>query len=165
METELKISQNDLLAILCDEPNWSSHGLDPAKGLFLIGNTGVGKTWTLEAFLRETKKNRGRYINPEIIMHGVSVEGAEYFHRFYSDHLFWDDFGSEPTAQMYMGTNLFSGASILQVRETRFPILKTNFTSNLLPEDIKEMYGDRVLSRLRLMCNFIIVTGKDLRKL
>ena len=164
METELKIDQKDLLRILCDEENWPSYGLDPAKGLFLMGNTGVGKSWSLEAYLKETKKNRGRLINPEIIMMGVGSEGSNYFHRFITDHLFWDDFAMEPVSQMYMGTTFFPAASIVQVRESKFPALKSHFTTNKLPEDISERYGDRVLSRLRLMCNFIIVTGKDLRK-
>lgn len=161
--THLKISQNDLLPILCDEENWTLHGLDPAKCLYLMGKTGVGKTFTLETYLKTTLKNVGRRINPEEIRAGIHVNGLDYFHRFYSDNLLWDEFGQEHMILHY-GTPVIAGIDLLPIRHKRFPILKTHITTNLPLSKIEELYGDRVMSRMFEMFNFIEVIGKDRRK-
>ena len=161
---EIKFNQNDLIPILCDEPNWESHGLNPNKCLLLTGNYGVGKTYGLERYLSQTQKNPGWRLDPERISMGVSHYGPEYFQRFLSDNMVWNDLGREPQVQLYMGTSFSPGISILMNRYQRFPTLKTHFTTNLTLEQLEEYYGGRIMSRLTQMCNFIIVTGDDDRQ-
>jgi len=160
----IEIHQTDLIDILCDEPNWESHGLDPKKNLLLYGPTGVGKTYALEKYLRDTFKNVGHRIDAETIEMGIQSRGPDYFQRFYTDNMLWNDLGQEERIFMYMGTQYKPAHSIITMRYERFPILKTHITTNKTPEKLEEKYGDRVVSRLIEICNFINVTGEDLRK-
>lgn len=160
----IKIHQDQLIQTLCDEHNWETYGLNLDKGLLLYGITGVGKTYSLDRYLRETDKNPGHRIDAETIEMGVSLHGANYFQRFYQDHMVWNDLGQEERVMMYMGTTIKPAQTIFMYRHQRFPALITHITTNLLPEDLEARYGDRVFSRLNQMCNFIEVTGKDLRK-
>lgn len=160
----LEINQNDLIRILCDETNWENHGIHPQKGLLLFGMTGVGKTFSLDVYLSETKKNPGHRIDGEKIEMGVSLYGAHYFERFLQDHMVWNDLGEEEKVMMYMGTTVKPAQSIIMNRHMRFPDLFTNITTNYTVEILENKYGDRVFSRLQQMCTFIHVTGKDLRK-
>jgi len=160
----IKIHQDPLIQTLCDESNWESHGLNPRKGLLFYGMTGVGKTYSLNRYLSNTKKNPGHQIDAEHIELGVALHGANYFQRFYQDHMVWNDLGQEERIMMHMGTSIKPVQTIIMYRHQRFPFLKTHITTNLSLEDIATRYGDRVFSRLTEMCNFIEVAGKDLRK-
>ena len=159
----LSINQDVLIEIICNEKDWESNGLNPNKGLFLMGNTGVGKTFALECFFSQTRKNVGWRLDDQKIMEGVQTYGTQYFSRFLQDNMFWDDIGEEPQRMMWMGTDIWPGLTIIKTRYTRWPHLKNHFTSNMLLEDLSNYYGDKVMSRLNQMCNFIIVTGKDRR--
>jgi len=160
----IQINQNDLIQILCDEANWESHGIHPRKGLLLYGMTGVGKTYALNAYLKETLKNMGHQIDAEVIEIGVAQHGANYFGRFLQDNMVWNDFGQEERVMMYMGTTIKPGQSIFMYRHTKFPTLLTHFTTNRTLDGLEERYGDRIFSRLAEMCTFINVTGVDRRK-
>jgi hypothetical protein len=159
----INIHQDDLIKIICNEEEWESNGLNPTKGLFLIGNAGVGKTTAINEFLRACRKNPGWRIDDQKIMEGVQIHGNQYFSRFLQDNMFWDDMGEEPQRMMWMGTDIWPGVSILKTRYTRWPHLKNHFTSNMSIAQLKDYYGDKVMSRLAQMCNFINVTGKDRR--
>jgi hypothetical protein len=164
MEIKLvNINQDLLIEIICNEKDWELNGLNPKKGLFLIGNTGVGKTFSLEYYFSQTHKNVGWRIDDQKIMEGVQVYGAQYFSRFSQDNMFWDDIGEEPQRMMFMGTDIWPGVSIIKNRYVRWPDLKNYFTSNMSLENLSVYYGDKVMSRLFQMCNFINVTGKDRR--
>ena len=161
----IEIHQDEIINVLCDEPNWKTHGLDPNKSLLLYGITGVGKTYALDAYLKNLSKNPGHRIDAEKIELGVSLHGASYFEKFMYDNMVWNDFGQEEKTMMFMGTTVKPGQSIIMHRYQVSPRLTTHFTTNLLPEKMEEKYGDRVISRLLEMCNFIAVYGKDRRKL
>ena len=160
----IKIHQDEIINFLCDESNWEANGLDPNKSLLLYGITGVGKTYALDAYLKNLSKNPGHRIDAEKIELGVSLHGAHYFEKFLYDNLVWNDFGQEEKTMMFMGTTIKPGQSIIMYRHQVSTRLKTYFTTNLLPEKMEEKYGDRVISRLLEMCNFINVTGIDKRK-
>ena len=74
------------------------------------------------------------------------------------------DFGSEPAESAYMGNKINVMKAIVEYRGDRADMI-THFTSNLslTGTRIGDMYGDRVSSRLRQMCNVYILKGKDRR--
>ncbi len=77
------------------------------------------------------------------------------------------DLGSEPLETVYMGTRLEVLRGILEFRGDHPGEYLTLLTSNLkmAGDDLKELYGNRVSSRLREMCNYFEIKGKDRRKL
>lgn len=75
----------------------------------------------------------------------------------------FDDLGTEYNAKFY-GNEANVMADIIHERYELFKTegLITHFTTNLLRSEMKEKYGDRILSRLEEMCNFITLgNGND----
>ena len=168
METQeqIKISQDDILDVLNNPEIWPSLSINPNKGFLLIGNTGVGKTYAIDRWLKYGTIAYKK-IDSEDIEFGVQKEGAQYLEKIkWQRTIFWDDLGYEPLNQMYMGTSLTPGTNLLQNRYKFFIEggWKTHATTNLLPEELTQRYGERFLSRMKEMFNVIIVYGEDRRK-
>lgn len=77
----------------------------------------------------------------------------------------FDDFGAEGDAYHY-GNKVNVMEEILQDRYEAFGRygMRTYITTNLNEEEIEGAYGTRVISRLREMCNFLVLKGQDRRK-
>lgn len=150
--------------------------LNPFKGIFLYGNAGVGKTLLLaimNMFIRYTKQcisigedyyslswksERADAICDDFLIDGRCDKWIE------ERVLCINDLGTEPKDMMYMGNRKRVIKSIIEQRADRADRL-TLFSSNYPPdaEEINDMYGPRVMSRIHQMCNIILLPGKDRR--
>lgn len=168
-----------------ESPNFSLN-----KGILLRGNVGTGKTVLMEifAFMAGRQFNwpvRYQITDCREVARIFSNEGPKTIERFgaksfhsestphgsrldYSrpTHKCFDDLGTEDNASKFYGNQANVMAEVLLDRYrmfTRYGML-TLLTTNLAPSEMKDMYGDRVVSRLREMVNDIVIGGKDRRK-
>ena len=148
---------------------------DLTKGLFVAGNTGSGKSWALEmgAYLAKITGRRFKAGNGEYPLAWRNVRAMEIADEWSKsgDLEQWrsapilgiQDLGSEPAESVYMGNRQDVLRQLLEYRGD-CPGKITHITSNLTYADIERRYGDRVLSRLYGMCNFVLIVGKDRRQ-
>lgn len=158
------------------------HG-DPAfdgmleKGIMLIGPTGTGKTLAMKIiqvyrtiddtwYLKDGKPYRMNYdiyhVN-DIVSHFIEsgFDGIELYCKRYA--ACFDDIGTEIEQVKHYGNNLDVMSHILSERYARQ--LLTFGTSNFPVPVLEEKYDDRTISRMYSLFNFIIMKGKDFRRL
>ena len=151
---------------------------DIAKGIYIAGNTGTGKTWCLDIMSKYTQLlNIGIKIVGE--RHALTWGGfradaiiADYqqtgeYYRFAKQPIICiHDLGTESTDALYMGNRMNVLRAILEYRGDRSDQI-TLISSNIPMEHkmFTDKYGDRVASRMREMCNYFELTGQDRRKL
>ena len=149
--------------------NDSSCKYDLSKGLYLYGNTGSGKTTILKAFSLFTKVTRikkFRIASAKEIVRKVTFENnaasLESYTLAAGSQGEWaiDDLGHEHECNVF-GTKINCLEIVLTARYDRG--LLTHCTSNLKPARIKEMYGQRLFSRMHEMFNFIEIKEADHR--
>jgi len=129
---------------------------DLGRGLFIRGNIGSGKTHLLEVFktigLRAFVLFKTRLAERE-----VAIKGHEYLKTLNrATDMGFDDLGAEANIKSY-GNEVNVMAEVIQ---DRYDLWKktgavTHFTTNLTNPEIISRYGDRCLSRLMEMSNFI----------
>lgn len=147
-------------------------------GIYIAGNTGSGKSWTLEIMsayclidnvqVQVGETQRCLYwsnVRTDTICDEYTTDGT--FDRFKKISVVgFQDLGAEPLESMHMGNRVNVMRQILEHRGDRSDQI-TLITSNL-PMEHKmfiDKYGDRVASRMREMCNYFELTGQDRRKL
>jgi len=168
-----------------DEPTQAALNIDPAKGILLLGPVGCGKTAALRFFERNARAPYrivpARDVARRFLTEGFAVldrYGAQAFssrsygsghgpdHRHPVTYCF-DDLGVEQNARLY-GNECNVLAEILLDRYDRFVThqMCTYLTSNLNAPELETLYGDRLRSRLREMCNVISfpATAPDRRR-
>lgn len=172
---QIKINQNHLSDLLSDETQWESRGLDPAKGIILIGNPGVGKTYGMKEWARTKKIGWGhpnlpseykdlRDLSTKLVFAKCEQHGPSYLIQFAEDHEMWlDDIGFEPTECNSFGTKFIPIQDLLFYRHQLFPRRKTHLTSNYTLDQLGEKYGPAIVSRIKEMCNVVYVEGIDRR--
>ncbi len=140
------------------------------QNILISGTPGGGKTYIAECLANEMlKKNYSVCFLSAFDMNNMLLKYHTTFDSsknswlaplLDSDILFIDDLGTEPIIKNVTLNYLFL---ILSERE-RFkkPIITT---TNLLPENILDRYGERIYSRLnsKLTCLNIFIEGDDLR--
>lgn len=137
---------------------------DPAKGLWLYGSVGSGKTTLLKVvreFCRQVRAPLpdGRPYSFGIIgMSDITTAFSEDSYRGLNEKadlmsVAYDDIGTETLTAMRYGAVETLVPYILQRRYDRR--LPTHATSNIGPDRIREIYGDRVYDRCREMFNFV----------
>ena len=151
---------------------------DLKRGIYIAGNTGAGKSWALEILL-EYSKFIGIQIKFDDKDRGLSwpnISADEICTRFSTtgnidgikknNIIGIQDLGAEPMECCYMGNRLNVLRNVIEARGDRTDLI-TLFTSNIpmSHKRIKELYDDRVASRLVEMCNYFEIKGKDRRKL
>jgi len=163
-----------LAYFVTDEPTQAAHGLDPGKGILLLGPVGCGKTAAMRFFERNVRTPYriipARDVARRFLTEGFTVldrYGAQAFasrsygsgqgpdHRHPVTYCF-DDLGVEQNARLY-GNECNVLAEILLDRYDRFVThrMVTHLTSNLNAPELETLYGDRLRSRLREMCNVL----------
>ncbi len=160
---------------LRDEEAMFRFGLDPRKGIHLVGPVGCGKTsiMTIMKYLAGSEQKFSlkpcRDIGFEFIQDGYPV-----LHRYAKGRLYesdlriycFDDLGLENNFKYY-GNECNVMAEILLSRYDIFVSkrIPTHLTTNLSASEIETHYGLRVRSRLREMVNLIAYdkTTKDKR--
>ena len=142
------------------------------KGLMIRGPVGTGKTLLFRG-MQKLYDLLGGNIFPIINTYNVTAKylkiGPDIFYDIEFNNIFlcktnniiFDDIGIESCVK-YMGSESNIIAEIILRRYTNN--LKTNFSSNLDLLILKEIYGERVISRLKEMCNDLILKGNDRRK-
>lgn len=150
------------------------------RGIYIAGNTGTGKTWCMEIMLAYIQA-----IGIKVLWHTDNDPRPLYWRTIRADGLcdVWaesgniqqyktapmlaiQDLGNEPPETLYMGNRLDVVRYVIEYRGDMHAEM-TFITSNLRMggEILKDRYGDRVSSRLQEMCNYLVIKGKDRRKL
>lgn len=128
------------------------------KGLFMYGNCGRGKTLLC------------RYVLPAILLEYcqkvVSVFDVQMMNRnvdlAISKHIISvDDIGTEEQSVKY-GERRLAFAEIMDAAEKNSNLVIVS--SNLYADDIKAMYGDRVLDRIKATTRRVLFEGGSLRR-
>ena len=142
------------------------------KGLMIRGPVGAGKTLLFKG-MQSVYSFLGNNILSIIDTYDVAARylktGPDIFYDekyrcniilCLTDNLIFDDIGVEPVVK-YMGSEANVMAEIIYRRyKSR---LITHFSSNLDSKILKEIYGERIVSRLKEMCNNLILKGNDRR--
>ncbi len=158
-----------LVYFLRDQENASLLNISFKKGLLLTGPIGCGKTSVMNLMRYITAAFNHhimlscRTVSFEFIQEGYSVI------QKYSDHSFrhvnqdwepktycFDDLGAENSLK-YFGNDCNVMAEILLSRYDQFIShgMLTHLTTNLNSTELESIFGNRVRSRLREMCNLI----------
>lgn len=151
--------------------------IDPKKGLALLGNVGVGKTYMMAFFFQNQvqsyvmancRKIEGQWVEEAsakdkpaqgvISRYSGPIIGAVNSNPF--GHLqigvCFDDLGTETTPSKAYGEEKNVLAEILMNRyESGMPFNMTHVTTNLSAHDIGIKYGTRLRDRFREMFNVI----------
>ncbi len=165
-----------LVYVIKDISNAEKLNISLDKGLLISGPAGCGKT-TLLTLLKYFHPEENRYlvkscreITFEFIQEGYSIilTYSKYSFRGYEPKVyFFDDLGAENSLK-YFGNQCNVMAEILLSRYDLFVSQKllTHLTTNLNSEEIEQMYGPRVRSRMREMFNLLSFDklAKDKRK-
>ncbi len=137
--------------------------------LLLLGESGLGKTFFLEAIAERVSARRlpalavsaFRLLEAMRAYHfGVAGEDAAFRRMVDCDLLLIDDLGTEPMMNNITVEYLFT-----LFNERGAARRHTVIATNLLPGDLMARYGERVMSRLldKNFCTAIRLTGADLR--
>ena len=137
--------------------------------LLLVGESGLGKTFLLEAIAQRVSARRlpalsisaFRMLEAMRAYHfGQPGEGEAFRRLVDCDLLLIDDLGTEPLLNNITIEYLFTLLS-----ERGAARRHTVIATNLLPGDLMARYGERVMSRLldKGLCTAVRLTGADLR--
>lgn len=140
------------------------------KNMVFIGKVGVGKSYLLDCIASELIKHNNFVVYTtafnlsNMLLTALTKKTYEQQDIFSTlidcDILIIDDLGSELMQKELSLTNLFN---ILNERKIKGNA--TIISSNLMPEEIDEKYGNRISSRIfdKRNTQIILVEGKDLR--
>ncbi|MEM6734561.1 MAG: ATPase [Bacteroidota bacterium] len=154
---------HDVLLKLChyyirDFENCKKHGIDPDKGLLLSGPVGCGKT-SLMKLLRHIVPHQRPYqiIPSRNVVFAFNHIGYRTIEDYGNGQFFcFDDLGVEPMGRHFgkdcnvLGEILLSRHELFQKRG-----IKTHATTNLNAQELEELYGNRVRSRMRELFNLV----------
>ena len=164
-ETDLPIIYKLIAYFLKDEASCHQYGMDLTKGILLAGPIGSGKTALMNLMKYLTPPEHKFYVKPcRDISFEFIQEGYQIIHKYSIGKLYhaeakpicFDDLGIENNLK-YFGNECNVMAEILLSRYDIFisKNIKTHITTNLSASEIETIYGNRVRSRLRAMCNLI----------
>lgn len=165
-----------LCLYFCNDPRFESEKRGSLKkGLLISGNVGTGKTSMVRLFTANIK-SPFRAVSCQSIVDLYQQGGLDELSRYImpagsvnnwnSGYLF-DDLGAEDFPVKHMGNSRNIMAWIIGKRYDNvrnIPFERTIITTNLQPGQISEFYGERIRSRLREMCNNLVLGGGDRRR-
>jgi len=168
-----------LLLYCCNDPLFEQSGrianASLKKGIYLCGNVGSGKT-TLMDILNKCnfpypERRFGilqcRRVAASYLEHGPkgieahTIKAVEIRNdETKLKHVCYDDLGAERQV-VYFGNHINVMEEVLQDRYAHFSKhgLLSHFTSNLTMDEVETMYSLRCASRLREMCNIVVLGG------
>jgi DNA replication protein DnaC len=177
LDDEIKLAFEALSLYFGREKKFEEKGFGSLnKGLFLIGDVGVGKTLLIKAFSYShylnfidqlIKFDFFKVVNANSISGDFQKNGIEGIEKYFLRDYCFDDLGTEQIPSVHMGNRKNIMQEIIEQRydnREKLPFRSTFFTSNLSGNQIEELYGTRVRSRIREMCNWIVIPGEDRRK-
>jgi DNA replication protein DnaC len=169
LEEDHHIIQRLLAWSLKDATTAKQLGIDLTKGLMITGPIGCGKSALINLMRYFIKDAVPHILKPcrevafefekvgfEIIRRYASVSYHSTTNRPYLLTYCFDDLGTEQSLR-HFGQECNIMAEIILSRYDLFIRKKmiTHFTTNLSADEIEKLYGPRVRSRLREMCNLI----------
>ena len=140
---------------------------DLNKGLLIIGNCGLGKTYCIKTIYKLFQMVPGftfGYISTNAIVQSFNKFGEDGILKYNDREFYFDDFGTEKEGSHFGKADVMQ--MIIERRYEKFADtgLKTHLSTNLIPSQIGERYGNRVESRLKEMFNVVAIQGNDRRK-
>lgn len=131
------------------------------KGLWLIGDTGVGKTHLISAIINKWIHSGWFFITmPDLVAkcrEGRSNEFINFCKKI--PHLVLDDMGKENVTD-------FSKEILYSILDHRYSnSLSSFFTSNYTPDFLKDKYGEPLVSRMCAMVDCVLVKDKIDRRM
>ena len=154
---------HDIIMKLChyfikDYESCKRHDIDPNKGLLLSGPVGCGKTSLMKLLKYIVPLQRPYSVIPSRnIVFGFNHIGYKIIEDYGNSQFFcFDDLGVEPIGRHY-GKDCNVMGEILLSRHELFlkHNIKTHATTNLNAEELEDLYGNRVRSRMRQLFNLI----------
>ena len=147
-------------------------------GIYIAGTTGTGKSWAMELLLEVSRiyQVQVKLSGEERRIHYPCLRAEDIWERATTEDgalrefknkplLCIQDLGSEPVSDaVRMGTRREPLRQILEARGDRDDVI-TMITSNFGIEspEIEKRYTNRVVSRLKGMCNLLVINGTDRR--
>lgn len=143
------------------------------KGLFLIGQSGTGKTAIINAIRRMFEDGAAMWFNNESQTLRVEKKCFAYYRatdlirsekldealRF--RFIIIDDIGIEPETSINYGTRRNPVIELIDNAERINGLII--LTSNLTPEQLYQKYGERTIDRLNALCKTIQFVGESFR--
>ena len=166
-ETEKEIIRNLIKYFLND----GTGKYDIKKGIYMYGFYGSGKTQLLQlfqAFTNLLNYNKFDKINYKILNDKIKIQGikaAENISKY--NNLFVDDLGFLNESKINSFGNTYDLLmSIVNERYEKwfYSNIKTFYTTNILIDNIKEIYGEGISGRIIDSCNFIKFTETSHRR-
>lgn len=143
------------------------------RGIYLAGNVGSGKSLAMKVLRELYSSCRNRFCPKpprwvEIRADDLAMEYAitgDIVQYQRAELLCIQDLGTEPLWSVNMGNRINVLQKILEYRGDH-PELITMVTSNIPLDDpeLIDRYGERAVSRMCEMMNFLLLTGADRRK-
>lgn len=136
------------------------------RGLYLVGDNGTGKTMALERlaalfklpFFTAQELTEKFAIGGDTVVMGIIEECK-------SSDIIIDDLGFERNTSYYGNSGIM--VSVLANRYNLWKLsgVRTHYSSNCDEENLVDLYGIRIVSRLSEQCAVISLTGEDQRRL
>lgn len=157
----------------CEQNN-----IDLCKGILLCGGVGTGKSIIMQAFKKYTgmnKINSFQYHTAIDIIDNVNISGVNYLEKFNNNFsgnkpnpitCYIDDIACKNEVVKNYGTEISVIEQLISIRYNIFARFRklTHFSTNIIPAGLKEFYDERIIDRLREMCNIITLPGESRRK-
>lgn len=145
-----------------------SYGISLSKGIMLLGPVGCGKTTIMRMFSINSY-NAYSVVSCKKVSEDFTRNGADSIDVYsnlkpvYAHHYFgqtgigmcFDDLGTEEIKKHFGNVTDTMGDIIFHRYDNPALKAKTHFTGNITGEDIEQIYGSRIRSRLREMVNVI----------
>lgn len=170
----------EMFYLLTGNPSVETFGLKRGKGALLLGSLGVGKTIMMKVMqvIFKDSERKFKWVSclqfKDMLEEGMTaVEIKAMYGKALKQDLYIDDLGLGQVDYKSYGnvTNII--AEILFERDELYVMegFLTHLSSNVattVPMDsdkksLEKMYGDRILDRIKQMCNLIEWYGKSLR--
>lgn len=173
-----------IIKLLCtyfaNDKFFEEQGYSLKKGLYIYGPVGTGKTFIMKLFSKNQKRTYQIFSSRHICDLYQEI-GSSCLHE-YSNPVYWvanqidtfnqkefgrcfDDMGAESLNRSHWGNRIIPMREIIcYIYEKQSSFFYFHITSNLPPESISQIYGERTYSRMKEMFNFIKLDGIDKRK-
>lgn len=149
---------------------------DLSKGILLQGPTGTGKTLAMRVMSIYQKIDNIKYtMNGKVYTMNYDVTNINDIVNCFIDNAFdgiqiysnryvvcLDDIGTEIEEVKHYGNTLDVISHVISERYSKR--LLTFGTTNFRINDLEDKYGDRILSRIYALFNFIVVKDCDFRR-
>lgn len=167
--------EKDLYKTLCwyftGDSLFEKSGFNLNKGLWLYGGVGCGKTNLMKLFRENPLENYGVIESIKIAdLYKDKEIGIEVIDKYAkTTSICFDDFGTEIESgeSSHFGNrkNVLGEIVLRHYTLNEDKVFRFHFTTNLTTDQVGQLYGQRVRSRLREMCNIISLEGiEDKRK-